>query len=264
MKIWMSPPTEQKRGVGGFTARAVVGIAGIGIAAFILVVGVAALTISAERNKELISLAACAAAVALVLWMAVSLGRSLHRDAVIFCRDEEDRLYVADVRQWVGWHRGLLGYLETAASIQRCLARVREQLEDWKSVPDQALEICNVNGIREHARHYALVCQVRDRDGRRMQRTILLMKGYEGEEELLRELERRQSWENKVEAQADRNLFLGIVCLAALAVSILLCILSHPACGQLPGAIYFPCLGMAFLAFGAMLYFLIRHRRGES
>ena len=42
-----------------------------------------------------------------------------------------------------------------------------------------------------------------------------------------------------------------------------LCALSHPAVGRLPGGIYFPCLGAAFLTAFFLTYFIIRHRRGE-
>ncbi|MFR3792868.1 MAG: hypothetical protein ACLTWO_13265 [Blautia massiliensis (ex Durand et al. 2017)] len=80
---------------------------------------------------------------------------------------------------------------------------------------------------------------------------------------LLRELERREGWENTLEPAADRSL-------SGLAVSLLVCVglaavcvLSHPAVARLPDGLYFPCLGAAFVAFCVTVGFAVRRHRGE-
>ena len=93
--------------------------------------------------------------------------------------------------------------------------------------------------------------------------TYLLIKGSPDEEWLLRELERRKTWENALEPTENRNpryiLLSGLV----FAVCVTLCVLSHPAVGELSGEIYFPCMGASLAAFCCLLYFVIRQRRGE-
>mgnify|MGYP007093067026 CR=1 FL=1 len=89
------------------------------------------------------------------------------------------------------------------------------------------------------------------------------IKGSPDEEWLLRELERRKTWENALEPTENRNpryiLLSGLV----FAVCVTLCVLSHPAVGELSGEIYFPCMGASLAAFCCLLYFVIRQRRGE-
>ena len=41
------------------------------------------------------------------------------------------------------------------------------------------------------------------------------------------------------------------------------CVLSHPAIAVLSDEIYFPCMGVAFVAFCFLFYFIIRQHRGE-
>ena len=93
--------------------------------------------------------------------------------------------------------------------------------------------------------------------------TYLLIKGSPDEEWLLRELERRKTWENALEPTENRNpryiLLSGLV----FAVCVTLCVLSHPAVGELSSEIYFPCMGASLAAFCCLLYFVIRQRRGE-
>ena len=64
-------------------------------------------------------------------------------------------------------------------------------------------------------------------------------------------------------AKENRNpryiLLSGLV----FAVCVTLCVLSHPAVGELSGEIYFPCMGASLAAFCCLLYFVIRQRRGE-
>ena len=97
--------------------------------------------------------------------------------------------------------------------------------------------------IRENRSHYALVCQVRHPNRRMVRRTYFLVKGLEDQELLLRQLERRKSWENDLDAAENRNPFFILLSSLACGGFVLLCVLSHPAVARLPQDIYFPCLG---------------------
>ena len=85
----------------------------------------------------------------------------------------------------------------------------------------------------------------------------------EDEELLLRQLERRKSWAGALEAAENRNPFRILASALALLLFAALCVLSHPALGLLPQAIYFPCLGAAFLSLYALVWFILRQRLGE-
>ena len=69
-----------------------------------------------------------------------------------------------------------------------------------------------------------------------------------GEDLCCVQLERRQSWENTLEAAGSHALLGGLISGAVLALLFALCLLSHPALGKLPQVIYF-LPGSDFLAF---------------
>ena len=69
----------------------------------------------------------------------------------------------------------------------------------------------------------------------------------------------RASGRTPEKSSAGRILASGLF----LVVLVALCALSHPAVGQLPDTLYFPCLGLAMVALWIFLYFIIKQRRGE-
>lgn len=254
----MSPQTDGKN---RFAIRMIVGIIGIVILAIILVLGVTVLTIYTDEYKEMVSLISCILSVALLIFLSVRLGRSFQRDAMIFCKDGEDRLFVMDARQAVQYRRGIFGYIGMMGDIQKRLEVLKQQIERENALPIGAVEIQKVDGIQEHSNCYALTCQVRYQNGRTGKRTYILIKGYEYEGELLRLLERKQLFE--VELKENRNPFFILLSLSIMIIFLLLCVLSHPYNAQLDESFYFPCLGIASAALCSMIYFIIKNRRGE-
>ena len=80
---------------------------------------------------------------------------------------------------------------------------------------------------------------------------------------LLRELERRKTWENAWEPDGNWNLLYILLGGLAFAACVTMCVLSHPAVAVMSGELYFPCMGASLAAFCVFLYFIIRQRRGE-
>ena len=117
--------------------------------------------------------------------------------------------------------------------------------------------------IRENAREYALRCRVRMGDGPVFRQTCLLVKGLENEDLLLRQLERRQDWRADLEPGETTTAFSIALSGSMLALLVLLCVMSHPAVAALPEAIYFPCLGAAFVALFVLVCMVVQRQRGE-
>lgn len=258
MRVWMSPQTNGKN---RFMMRTVSGAIGIIVLGGILIFGTAALTIYADEYKEIVSLFSCILSVALLIFLSVRLGRSSQRDTMIFCKDDEDRLFVIDARQAVQYGRGIIGYIGMMRDIQKRLEVLKQQIERENALPTGATEIRKVNGIQDHSNYYALTCQVRYQNGCTGKRTYILVKGYEYEGELLRLLERKQLF--RAELEENRNPSFIFLSLFVIIICVSLCVLSHPYNGQLEETFYFPCLGIASVALCSMIYFIIRNRRGE-
>ena len=104
---------------------------------------------------------------------------------------------------------------------------------------------------------------MRRRGGRFFTRTYFLVKGYEDEDELLRQLELRRRWDAELEFAESRTPLRLLICVLVFAGFAALCVLSHPAVARLPEGIYFPCLAAAFAALFGAVYFGILLRRGE-
>lgn len=130
-------------------------------------------------------------------------------------------------------------------------------------IPNRADEILKVLNIKENRSHYAVRCQVRHPDTHVTRCTYLLIKGDLEEDMLLRELERRKTWENALEPDGNWNLLYILLGGLALAACVTMCVLSHPAVAVMSGELYFPCMGAFLAAFCVFLYFIIRQRRGE-
>ena len=143
------------------------------------------------------------------------------------------------------------------------LPRRLRQIADDGRLPAAAGEILRVERIRENRTHRAVVCRVRRPGGAVVRRTCFLFDGIPDADLLLRELERRESWENSLEPPQDKDLLRLLLSALACAGFAAVCALSHPAVGRLPSGVYFPCLGAAFAAFCAAVTFAVRRHRGE-
>ena len=260
MKVWMSHRTQQKNHIA---VQMLSGLFGILALAFLLILGTAGLILLTDEYREAAAFILCLFITSVVIFLAFRLGRSQHRDATIFCRDDEDRLYVLDVRQWSRYRRGLTGSIQTFVEIEKNLEAIKNEVEKANIVPPGAVEILKVESIKEHPGSYSLVCWIRNSQEKTGKWTYHLVRGYEDEEELRYLLERKRTWNNAVELKESRNPVCIFLSLAALVIFGMLCLGSHPYFGILSQVLYFPCLGGAMFSLSSMIYFIIKYRRGE-
>lgn len=255
-KIWMSPNTARNSRYG---LRTLGGVLGIALLMTVLAVGGTLLGLVAGLPREVFSLLVVALVTALGVYLGVRLGRRSLGDAVVFYLTQDDRLYVLDARTLTGVSANLASQAAWAMDTQEQLRR----LAGTATLPAQAREICRVTHIRERHGDWVVRCQCRVPGGGMAPHTFFVVKGYEDEDLLLRQLERRQSWHGGPDLPENRTpLYIALsgIALACLGV---LCVLSHPAVGRLPAGMYFPCLGAAFAAVFALVYFCVRQSRGE-
>lgn len=255
-KIWISPDTGKK---SRYHLRIWGGILGIVALMLLLIWGGMWLAMSLGWPREIFSLVLCLGVTALAVYLALRVGWRSVRDAVAFFLTEDGRLYTLDARGLSGHAHGIVSYARVTAETQKFLRKLAER----PFLPAAAVEILKVERIRENGTYYAVRCQIRRPNRRAVRHTCFLVKGYGEEDLLLRELERRESWENAPEIAFSRNPYYILVSALVLAVFAVLCVLSHPAVGKLPEKIYFPCLGAAFVAVFCVVIFVVRHRRGE-
>ena len=97
------------------------------------------------------------------------------------------------------------GFLGFAVGTMETQAFLRKQGRQ-PFIPNRADEILKVLNIKENRDHYAVRCQVRHPDTHVTRCTYLLIKGDPDEDMLLRELERRKTWENALEPAGNWNL----------------------------------------------------------
>ena len=253
-KVWMSPDTRKK---SRYALRTLGGIGGIVVLMLALLAGGAFLPLAPGPSRQAVALVLCAGATALGVGLALKLGRRLLGDATLFFLTDDDRLCFLDGRVLTGTG-GVLGYAADAWKTQKALRRLAQE----PGLPSLAAEILKVEAIRENASYYAIRCQVRRPRRQAVRSTCFLVKGYEDEDLLLRQLERRQGWESSPEVAKNPSALLLAGSVLAFSSLVALCVLSHPALGRLPQAIYFPALAAAFAAFFLVVYCTIRLKRG--
>lgn len=255
-KIWMSPETRKKSHYG---YRTVGGILGIVLLMTALLLTGAFLSLSLGLPQQSSSMILVLLTSALGIVLAVRLGQRGMQDAMIFFLTENDRLWIMDARSISNYGYGFLGFEVGAMETQAFL-----RMQGKKPyLPQGADEILKVWNIKENNSHYAIRCQSRHPNKRVTRHTYFLVKGLQDEEMLLREFERRKTWENTLEPAENRNILYILLSGLAFAVCVTICVMSHPAVARMPGEIYFPCMGASLIAFWFLLYFIIRQHRGE-
>lgn len=254
-KIWISPDTGKK---SRYAWQVLGGILAIVTLMMLLIGGGVALSFQLGAVQKVFDFALCMGVTGLAVWLALRVGWRSVGQATVFFLAEDDKLYVVDARMLSDHGHGLMGYVAGAAQTQAFLRRLSEK----PFLPAEADEIAKVGRIRENRAYYAIRCWVRRPGRRAAKHTYFLVKGYEDEQALLHQLERRKNREITQDTENRNGLFLFISTWLLIGFGIL-CVLSHPAFGKLPQGIYFPCLGAAFVAFYFFVYFLIRIRRGE-
>lgn len=256
-KIWMSADTGRKSHFRGYVTGSILGIA---VLMLLIICGGMAIIFCLKLPREIASLILCLGTTAAGVYLALRVGRRSVRDAMVFFLTEDDRLFAMDVRSLGSCGGTAIGYFEDIGEIQKFLRRLAEK----PYLPAGAGEILKVERIRENGSYCAVICQMR-LPGRPVTRnTFFLVHGYEEEDLLVWQLQRRKTWETSMGTESRRNqtgmavsVILGICCSGV-------CVLSHPEVQKLPTDLYAPFLAGAFLTFFLAVYFGIRYRRGES
>ncbi len=255
-KIWLPRDTGKKN---LYAVRTLGGILGIAALMALLILGGVLLTFYFDLPRETFTLLLCLGVTALGVILGLRLGRRTVGDGTIFFLASGNRLYGLLASDLVWFGGDPLGYASGVLETQRLL----RELAARPHLPAGAAEILRVENIRKTGSGYAVRCLVRHSGGKAVRKTFFLTADLEDVDQLLWELERRRGTANLLEVTEDPNPAGILVSAAALAVFCTLCVLSHPAQGKLPQEIYFPCLAAAFVAFGALVTFLVRRSRGE-
>ena len=255
-QIWTPPETGGRSRYSMYTLG---GIAAITVLSVLLVTCGVFLSAALDLPRESFFLALVCGVTALAVFLALKIGGRSARGTAVILLTEDDRLFFWDTRSVSHYRRGVWGYAAGVLETHRHLRTITGH----PFVPTGAEEILNVKHIREHRSYYIICCRTCRPHRGAAERICFLAKGLAGEEPLLRQLERRQSWENTLEAAGSHALLGGLISGAVLALLFALCLLSHPALGKLPQVIYFPCLGATFLAFFFLAYFTLRLHRGN-
>lgn len=254
-QIWTSGSTARKSRYAWTTLGSILGIAAL---MMVLLFGGMALGMTLHWPMRWVSLLLCAGVTALGVRLGLGAGRRSLRDTTVFLLTGDNRLFFLNAAD-LNRGRSPLDYAKGTLDTQALLRR----LAAAPFVPATAREILQVEHIRENAREYALRCRVRVGDGPVFRQTCLLVKGLENEDLLLRQLERRQDWRADLEPGETTTAFSIALSGSVLALLVLLCVMSHPAVAALPEAIYFPCLGAAFVALFVLVCMVVQRQRGE-
>lgn len=191
VKIWAPPARDVK-------SNAAVGIALTVVLAMALTVGAVVLFVKYDLGAYFLLI--CVVAItALCMALAVSMGRRVRRSTLIFCLDDERRLFFIDANKYADYHRGLAGYAamqrEAHRAVQTLCApggMLERYMAEPKSLVGLEPEIMAVERLREKREHAYITCRAKYPNGRVERAKIMLVHGYEDEDLLCRELERLQ------------------------------------------------------------------------
>lgn len=256
VKIWSSPEAGKRSHYAWYVLG---GITGVVLLAMLLICGGVTLMFYNNWPRELFLLLLCIGVTALAVYLAACLGRRTVQEATVFFLTEGDQLFAMDARRLVHHGHSMLDFAIGTVQTQQFL----RQIGSCEYPPAGADLVVKVERIRANRSHYAVVCRIQHPDRHIVWRTYFLMKGMEGEELLLRQLERRRSWDSALGASEDRSPLYILVSALVCAGLTALCVLSHPVIAKLPQVIYFPCLGATFIVFCCAIYLVIRYRREE-
>ena len=255
-QVWMSRDTQKQ---SRYSLRTLGGILGIAMLALVLVLGGTALGFMLGWPMRLVSVGLWLGVTVLLVVLALRLGQNAVRDATLYFLTRDDRLFVADARQLAGMGHSALDWAKGTVRVQQ---RLREMARS-PVLPAAAEEILRVEQIRENRTGYAVTCQLRRFDQTVTRRTCFVIRGLEDQETLLHLLELREGWSGSPELRENHTLHGLLLSILAAGVAGVLSVLSHPAVGQLPAVIYYPCLAAAFGAVCGAVWFGVRQHRGE-
>lgn len=196
MKIWMSENTRQDNKYASHILGSTIACVAV---AMVLMVGGTFLSLYKGWDMKAVSMVMCIGVTALVVGLALRTGKAANRDALIFCKDDNDALFVVNAANYARGGRGMAGYTRKAVETQKVLEVMRRDrfLEKYmsqeKSLHGLETQILSVEKLKTTASGYVAVCRVRFRNGDTGKQTFTISKGYERESELIFELERRRA-----------------------------------------------------------------------
>ena len=187
MQIWTASGREKKNHYAAVSIFGIVGITALAMG-FCIVFSILFLLFDWSAWTGLLF---CIAATALAVWPAVRVGRRARKDSLLFCLDDEGRLFAVDAGQIVPCQGGLLGYGQMALEIQSEIERLKRQITEQRQAPARGEMILSVEKMREKENGCRLVCRVRNLEGREYRRRWFVARGYENEAELFWQLQCR-------------------------------------------------------------------------
>ena len=265
MKVWMSNTTKNKTVYAKRNILLVYG--GVFLAILLMFTGIV-ITERLGLPQDAVSGILLVSVSAALIFMAVRLGMANGKDTLIFCQDENYKMYVINAFSLVPYRRGAMGFLSMSNKIQALLNQIKNEklLEAYMMTEDGlssiAARILWVDKIRSNPKSHTVICRVCEPDGTTRRSHYIIRDGYDRQEELLMALQakiRGQFWEWKPDYN-PLGIFLSAVVLTACIV---VCVLSHAKISILPASCYYPCMMFAFVPLFGLLYFVIRHVRGE-
>lgn len=190
MRIW-PPPEEDRRFNAAHSIPVIVAAAMAAVALGTFAVMRFELGAAALAALTLAVTAACIAA-------ALRLGRRGRRATLIFCTDEARRLYFIDANRFSRFAHGLAGYesMQDAAlsAVSELCAPggvLERRLSGPRGLEGLAPEIVSVEKLTPLRHGWSARCRVRYPNGGEASARIPVLHGVPGEDELIREFERR-------------------------------------------------------------------------
>lgn len=265
MRIWMSEKSKQNN---HYAARVVLPVAGGVLLAMAFIIAVTFAAMHMGWSIQVVSCFMCVFVTVMLILLALKIGKISNRDTLIFCKDDRDNLYVVDLRQFVKYQRGIVGYANMASDIGWIQKKIKEDhilekdMEDGSIIKYASL-IFAVENMKVKSDGYVVLCRVRHPKGAIGKVTYMIQQGYDQENELIAALELRMRKRAAVEMKKNSYPIRIFISALTFIAAVILCVLSHPACGILPQSIYFPCLGISFIPLIVMVTFIIKQSRGE-
>lgn len=194
MRIWME---EQAGERDHFAAKITLSLVGLVAAVIALPCVIVLLALILDWPVAEVSMAACLGGVALALFFARQIGRKVHQYCTVFCQDDEGRLFAVDIRKFVGYQRGLPGFIQMLFQMQKAKTNMKKNhileryLRQSPSLTGVEPQILSVEKIRPAGDGLRVRCLVEYPNKKQGKRSYLLVSGYENEGELAAAFERR-------------------------------------------------------------------------
>lgn len=195
-----------------------------------------------------------------------------YRDALIFCTDINNNLYVVDARSCAPSYKGSWGsnarfvykFFKVLAETSQIIERIKtDDLLDTDlrtgKLRTYAGRITGVEKLQQVSAGKFAVCKVTMGDGVTYTYTFDITNHGEELHNLLKHRTISKKWE------AGRNQYTKQICISALLTVVCLgvCITSHPMAGILPDAVYFPSLFALFIPVIVLLTYITKRKKGE-